>query len=261
MVNSNHILNIFTFPKPESKYKLQVPLYSNANRTRFIGLWFDRLMKLLLKAENSNKYYKFVRPRPIQIAKNKKPSVSIDNIDFDYLKNFIVNETSLKEKEDHINRYIAALELKNLIEIIPISKFKPDEIIMTDIAFKYPYYKKDKDHAGTVKADLIIDNKLIDIKTCKEIKFDLIDFIQLIKYYLWFSFLITEKFYNPNIPTNIIYKGSLKIEQLGIYYARYGYLWLFNIDDIYPQDAFKKFISYCLYLLKNEKMELFRNLI
>lgn len=76
-----------------------------------------------------------------------------------------------------------------------------------------PTFGKGSQLVGGADADLIIDDKLIDIKTTKKLELPLSDFCQIIGYLLLYRIGGTSSG-----------SGEFKIEQLGIYYARYGYL-------------------------------------
>jgi len=86
---------------------------------------------------------------------------------------------------------------------------------------------------GGADADFVIDDKLIDIKTTKKLELKLNDFCQVIGYLLL------------HIISGIDgSKELLKINQLGIYYSRYAYLFLFNIQDLIDDHALRRFAEW-----------------
>jgi hypothetical protein len=80
-----------------------------------------------------------------------------------------------------------------------------------------PTFGKSSFYIGGADADLIIDDKLIDIKTTKYLKFTRQYFRQLIGYHLL------------NCREQEMYKG---LEHLGIYYSRHGILFTFPIPNM-----------------------------
>ena len=73
---------------------------------------------------------------------------------------------------------------------------------------------------GGADADFVIDDKLIDIKTTKKLELKLNDFCQVIGYLLLHRI------------GGIDGRKEIEINQLGIYYSRYGYLFMFNVKDL-----------------------------
>lgn len=82
---------------------------------------------------------------------------------------------------------------------------------------------------GGADADFVIDDKLIDIKTTKKLELKLNDFCQIIGY------LLLHKI------SGINGRKEIEINQLGIYYSRYGYLFLFNVKDSIDSESLQVF--------------------
>lgn len=96
--------------------------------------------------------------------------------------------------------------------------------------------------AGGADADLIIDDKLIDVKTTKTLELPLRDFCQIIGYLLL-----------HRIGGVTSHNEEFRIEQLGIYYSRYGYLFLFNVNDLISENSLNKFTKWFEDHLRNKK--------
>ncbi len=97
---------------------------------------------------------------------------------------------------------------------------------------------------GGADADLIIDDKLIDVKTTKTLELHLRDFCQIIGYLL---------LHRIGGVTSHNENEDLRIEQLGIYYSRYGYLFLFNVKDLIDNKSLDKFTKWFENYLHNKK--------
>ena len=105
-----------------------------------------------------------------------------------------------------------------------------------------PTFGKGSQLVGGADADLIIDDKLIDIKTTKKLELPLSDFCQVVGYLLL-----------HRIGGTSSGSGEFKIEQLGIYYARYGYLFLFNVKDLISENSLNKFTKWFENYVRNQK--------
>lgn len=82
---------------------------------------------------------------------------------------------------------------------------------------------------GGADADLMLDNRLVDIKATKEPRLDMRDFYQLVGYYLLYGLDGLE-----------IRGGDLRnsqIESLGIYFARFGFLWEVPVNEVVPEGS------------------------
>ncbi len=102
--------------------------------------------------------------------------------------------------------------LRCLISIVNSNIFQAKRICLLNPSFEYSYL------VGGADTDLIVDDILIDIKTTKTLKLSRSNFNQLIGYYALYKM------------------GSIKgmppksyIKHLGIYFSRYGYLYLINV--------------------------------
>ncbi len=107
-----------------------------------------------------------------------------------------------------------------------------------------PIFGKGSQLVGGADADLIIDDKLIDVKTTKKLELPLSDFCQIIGYLLL-----------HRIGGTSSCSGEFKIEQLGIYYSRYGYLFLFNVKDLISENSLNEFTKWFENYVRKEKRE------
>ena len=107
-----------------------------------------------------------------------------------------------------------------------------------------PTFGKGSQLVGGADADLIIDDKLIDVKTTKKLELSLSDFCQIIGYLLL-----------HRIGGTSSCSGEFKIEQLGIYYSRYGYLFLLNVKDLVNEKSLDKFTNWFENHVRNKKAQ------
>ena len=105
-----------------------------------------------------------------------------------------------------------------------------------------PTFGKGSQLVGGADADLIIDDKLIDVKTTKKLELPLNDFCQIIGYLLLHRISGVDS-----------HGEEFTIEQLGIYYSRYGYLFLFNVKDLINDKSLDKFAKWFENYVRNQK--------
>jgi len=90
-------------------------------------------------------------------------------------------------------------------------------------------------------ADLIIDNKLIDIKTTKDLVLDRRHLHQLIQYYI----LLSLEGINVGRKRHLNYFEEVcEVDQICIYFSRHGYLHLMKIGDLIDQENFPGFVKW-----------------
>lgn len=119
-------------------------------------------------------------------------------------------------------------DLKKLISIINPKIFKARKICLLN-----PTFGKASELVGGADADLLIDGKLIDIKTTKFLKLERKIFNQLLGYY------ILSKISGIGNPP-----CQLEIMELGIYFPRYGELYTFKIKDVINENQLPNFIKW-----------------
>lgn len=119
-------------------------------------------------------------------------------------------------------------DLRKLISIV-----NPDSFRAKGLCLLNPTFGEASKLIGGADADLIIDNTMIDIKTTSRLEFKREHFNEIIGYYTLFKLGgIHDAPFDP------------KIENLGIYYSRYGELYTFSITDAIPLHKFPSFIEW-----------------
>lgn len=119
-------------------------------------------------------------------------------------------------------------ELKALINGVKEDKFKAKELCILNPGF-----------TNTViitgiggEADLLLDDKLIDIKTIKDLRFDREIFNQIMGYYL-----LSKIGGIDHAPKNY------NIQKIGVYYPRHEYLHIVDIEDIFDLNNLGEIIN------------------
>lgn len=119
-------------------------------------------------------------------------------------------------------------DLRNLISAIDIQIFKAEKYCLLN-----PTFGKASLLVGGADADLIIDGTIIDIKTTKSLELTRDHFNQLIGYYtLYILDGINEG------------KLSPEIDKLAIYFSRYGYFHVIEINEIISRESFPQFVKW-----------------
>lgn len=116
-------------------------------------------------------------------------------------------------------------DLRRIYSLVEAQLFKAKRVCLLNPTFGA------SELVGGADADLVIDDMLIDIKATKHLRLIRRDFNQLLGYYCLYRI------------------GGIKgaaakhnINKLGIYYSRYGYLHIMNIDDVINQNTFPHFL-------------------
>lgn len=156
-----------------------------------------------------------------------KETLRMSYIDPYFRSGFGAEYIGLHADEDDIN------ETKKQIELLNLEEFTAKNICLLN-----PTFGKASTLVGGADADMIIDDKLIDIKTTKKLTLSLNDFCQIIGYYI----LHEIDGDNEN--------KKVRINQIGIYYSRFAYLFLFNIQDIIDKEELDTFIKWFINRVK-----------
>ncbi len=119
-------------------------------------------------------------------------------------------------------------DLKKLISLVDFHPFTSDGVILLNPTFGWASAL-----VGGADADLVTDDFLIDIKTVKKLKLERDDFNQLIGYYA-----LSRLAGIDGAPPNH------SIKRLGIYFSRYAYLYVINVDDVIDQSQFPQFLEW-----------------
>ena len=120
------------------------------------------------------------------------------------------------------------IDLRQLISIINPDSFKAKELCLLN-----PTFGEASELMQGADADLVIDNALIDIKTTTKLEFKRDHFNELIGYYTLYKI--------GGIPDAPV---EPKIENLGLYYSRYGELYIFPVASVISLSKFPSFIEW-----------------
>jgi len=119
-------------------------------------------------------------------------------------------------------------DLRKMISLVDANIFKANEICILS-----PTFGEASLLIGGADADLIIDDMLIEIKTSKKLELQRDYFNQLIGYYA---------LYKIGGINDMPKKHEIK--RFGIYFSRYGYLHVININDIIGNKTFPGFLQW-----------------
>ena len=205
------------------------------SKMMFIGTEFERAFTYML----SQKYGLLTDELSIIISKK----VTQNNFSIEYLENNKIIKNKSFNLEESINKFdyffkkskgfnfnnkeedLDDIHIKELLKKINFEKFKPKEFILTKVKIitKYEFF------IGGVNGeiDLIIDDKIIDIKTDTTLKLNKNYIVQLLFYY----FLVD--FANNTFENTEGTLSKLKIKTLCLYYASFDLLLEFDIDKIF----------------------------
>ncbi len=127
------------------------------------------------------------------------------------------------------------LELEELFNIVTWKFFKTTEFCLLN-----PTFEKGSGIVGGADADVVIGNTLIDIKTNRDFKLERQDLNQVIGYCL----------------LAILGKLDIQIKNIGIYYARYGYLWQIPLTDFYELEYLQVLAEEFKQLIEDKNLNL-----
>jgi len=148
-----------------------------------------------------------------------KSSMVLAKLDL-YVRAGILDDTISIYAEEDIQ------DLEKLYKIIPIKEFEPKKRIILN-----PTFGKGSSMFFGADADVILDNKLIDSKTTKNLKIDRSQINQLLCY------TIASRIGGINENENL----KDEIEVVGIYFSRYGQLWTIPLKEFGTNEKFKEF--------------------
>ena len=237
----------------DKKYKIEIP--ENVREySKYIGTEFDRTFKNILSKINKIDTFHLSRiwiEGDLFHDKNKLLAIKYSNRqntkfnrDFKIEKfikvyNFqkslsygIKNETDIKSCQKYLN---------DLFLKIDFAKFKAKKTLITDLKFSYGITGAEANRGGYI--DLLIDNKIIDIKTDSKINKIPNSYIsQLLYYYIFVKYIISAcKEKNPDD-----YFSKLSINKVCLYYASFDLLLEFDMKEVFPNE--KSFLK----LMHNE---------
>ena len=110
-----------------------------------------------------------------------------------------------------------------------------------DFSSRKACYLNPKFGSTESNADLIIDDKLIDIKTIKSLVLDRRDLHQLVQYYI----LLSVEGIDVGRKCHLNYCEEVcEVNQIGIYFSRHGYLHLMKIADVINPQSLPGFVKW-----------------
>ncbi len=136
-------------------------------------------------------------------------------------------------------------ELKELLSIVPWDKFKAKKH-----CYLNPNFGDGTKFVRGADADLIIDGVIVDMKSTKDFKIDRKDLNQIIGYFL----LSHIDYINGNEK-----EGDIKIKEIAIYFARYGYFWRKPLSDFYELEKYDKLTDEFMELVRNPRLDLVKD--
>lgn len=146
-----------------------------------------------------------------------KSSIDLARLDTIYRANRIPEKLGEYNKKDII-------DLKNLYKAIPKKKFSgADEVNLN------PTFGSASKLVGGADADLILDHKLLDIKTVKHLRLTQRYWHQIVGY---------------AVLADITKEELPEVREVGIYFSRHGKLWTIDASRIYGISGYKDFKSW-----------------
>ena len=253
-----------TFIRPKLNRTKPLLVQPNTKHYGLVGTAFDYLFRFYL--ERNNKTYNepniWISEKAIELLRHNRKvykvgykiindvkKLSREFIKTGKLSDELIRQTLRMSYIDPILRAGTGIEYIGLdadkadIEDIRKQYYLIDKKLFTskEICLLNPSFGEASRLVGGADADFLIDDKLIDIKTTKNLEFRLNDFCQIIGYFLLHKI------------SGIDEDKSIKINQLGIYYSRYGYLFSFNIADIISNKSLDSFTKYFENRIRNKK--------
>lgn len=248
---------ILSFARPKLDKKISIisePLTKNSS---LVGTAFDYLLRFQLEAVNKDKIINTQKPWVAEQAVDRlgfNPKLHQDgqdivdkvkNLKIDFLKTGIMSEEIIRHTLrmsylDPIFRAGTGLELIGLdaenLDVADIqSQFNGidlNQFIAKNSLILNPTFGIASARVGGADADVICDDKLIDIKTTKNLALNINDFCQLIGYYTLHRI------------GSVDGAPDITINNLGIYYSRYKYLFMFNVHDLIDESSLDDFIKW-----------------
>lgn len=212
------------FKKPKYKINHLIKAPPLTNNYMLVGLAFDYLLKFYVKYYNIPKGNRWLNYF-LTILKYWKTEKFIDIpfSEFDLLLKGTITDNIIKASiiaaqvsKRVPNNKIGKIDpqdikdLRNLFSIININKFKSNSKCIVNSNFN----QVSKLVKGAA-CDIIIDDKLIDIKTTGELSVNEGVYYQTIGYYLL-----------------SVIEGRHDIKEIGFYFSRYGVTYLYKIDEL-----------------------------
>ncbi|MBX3164190.1 MAG: hypothetical protein KF900_06880 [Bacteroidetes bacterium] len=246
----NYLKSIdFSTFRADKKYKIDV----NENILKYLrnlGTEFDRTLKKIILKINTvdavDSVYARIQHDLFQSDKRLLPVKFSREFQSTYDKSFnlaeFIESYNFQEAfhygiNNEVDKKLCQDYLTNLLLKIDLEKFKAKKVVFTNFNFA----NSNLYNSGCI--DLIVDDKIIDIKTDIEIGAIPNRYIsQLLYYYIFVKYIITSNKVNN---TNVHFK-KLNINKVCLYYANFDLLIEFDIKKFIPNE--KKLLA----LMNNE---------
>lgn len=278
----------YRFPNPKLKKNIEIivsPLQTDSSYTGEVGTAFDYLVRFNLERINQKTYQdaSWIAERGLErilltlmCSKGKKIYIGYykdKKVDKEVFKNYLLDEFEKANdlykvfiKDGQLSRelikatiFLAKLDVSSRTGIVDSGFYKIEDkkIIEIEQLFNIMPWQKFKTNKNCIlnptfgigsslvngaDADLIIDNTLIDIKTTRFLKIKREDLNQIIGYHLL------------SIIGGIDSKKKIEIKNIGIYFARFGYLWKMPLTDYYELECYKTLADEFKTLVKNKNL-------
>jgi hypothetical protein len=112
-------------------------------------------------------------------------------------------------------------ELKGMIKVVDDNKFRVKKLAVLN-----PNFGDASSLVGGADADIILDKTLLDIKTSKSLATKRVMFDQLVAYFMLSKI-----------------QGLYEVENIGIYFARFGEIWSISVDQLFSGHDINSCIS------------------
>ena len=146
------------------------------------------------------------------------------------------------EDEDPYFKTIGKIAPKDIKDLSSLSSIIPSKIFTNKkVCVLNPTFGRASQLVSGADADIVLDDALIEIKTIGDFELERSHFDQLIGYYILFRIGGIE-----GLPK------AHSIKKLGIYFSRYGYLWLFKVGDVIKE---KQLVPFLRWFKKRAKEE------
>lgn len=238
-----------TFKKPILGPEKKILAPPKTKNYGLVGTAFDYMLRFFVKFLNSKVYEKpwiaekalaIIPPNYFdqseQVIKTTKKQYK------DYLEDGKISDGLIKSciKMGHLDHFYRSQridsnflsvderdveDVRDLYSLLDEEKFSSQEEVVLN-----PEFGDASKIVGGADSDLFLDDALIEIKTSKNFSLRRDHFNQLIGYYILFRI--------GGIDSSV---GKSQINQLGVYFSRYGYLVKFKIEDIAEEETFGDF--------------------
>lgn len=150
-------------------------------------------------------------------------------------------------------------DLRSLYDLAQNVDFRAEKA-----CFLNPTFNMASRLVGGADADVILDSRIIDIKTTKDLRLDRRDLYQLVGYYL--LLLLDGISVTPNRgqgTESILYAETVsEINELAIYFSRHGHLHKFPVAELLSSDTLRSFAVRFVELachVKRDRLRYWRN--